>query len=176
MTASTSTVESSPTIVPLKLPTMLSAVILGALMAPVAVIEPALTAFEVALKKLELSVALTSPLKVPVALMAPVALFKITVLSSPMMLALTDPALISSVTAKVPKCPCPHLNTLEPTFLALSTSGNKCDSILAVKFKVSVLASPTVKLPPNVKLPSAVILPVSVMLPSTLMLPVPFKL
>ena len=61
LTASTNTVESSPTIVPLKLPVMLSAVTLGALMAPVAVMLPALTAFEVPLKKLELSVALILP-------------------------------------------------------------------------------------------------------------------
>ena len=135
LTASTNTVESSPTIVPLKLPTMLSAVMLGALMAPVNVPEPALTAFEVALKKLELSVALTSPLKVPEALMAPVALFKITVLSSPIILALTEPALISSVTCTVPKYPAPQRNTLEPTFLALSTSGSKCDSILVFYFR-----------------------------------------
>ena len=103
MTASTNTVESSPTIVPLKFPVNASALITGALIVPVAVIAPAFTAFEVALKKLVLSVALTSPLNVPEALMAPVALFKTTVESSATILAFTDPALISSVTCKAPK-------------------------------------------------------------------------
>ena len=50
-----------------------------------------------------------------------------------------------------------------------------CDSTFAVKFNVSELASPTVKLPPKVKFPSAVILPVTVIFPVVLMLPVPTK-
>ena len=61
-------------------------------------------------------------------------------------------------------------------FLALSTSGKICDSTLAVKFNVSEVASPTVKLPPSVKLPSAVMFPVAVIFPVILTLPVPVKL
>ena len=86
----------------MKLPVIASALMLGALMAPVAVIEPALTAFEVPLKKLELSVAVMLPLNVPFNCAAPFVLLINTVESSPTILALTDPALISSVTCKLP--------------------------------------------------------------------------
>ena len=61
-------------------------------------------------------------------------------------------------------------------FLALSTSGSICDSTFEVKLIVSVLASPTVKLPPSVKFPSAVMFPVAVIFPVTLTLPVPVML
>ena len=81
LTASTNIVESSPAIVPLKFPVILADVILGAATAPVNVAAPAFISFDVALKKLVLSVALTSPLNVPEALMAPVALFTITAVS-----------------------------------------------------------------------------------------------
>ena len=102
LTASTSTVESSPTILPLKLPVIDSEAILEAVMAPVNVAAPAFTSFEVLLKKLVLSDALTSPVNVPLMFAAPVVLLSNTVESSPMMLALMDPALISSVTCKAP--------------------------------------------------------------------------
>ena len=83
----------------------------------------ALTAFDVALKKDELSVASISPLKVPDAFKAPVALLSKTVESSATILALTFAALRSLVIWTVLYHPWLNLLVEDPMFLAPSTSG-----------------------------------------------------
>ena len=94
---STNTVESSANKEPLTSPTSVPVKVVASTL-PANVPSPAFTAFDVALKNDELSVASTSPLNVPDAFKAPVALLSKTVESSAIILALTLIALTSLAT------------------------------------------------------------------------------